>query len=197
MELFRIKHNSDTVIIYADYTSPTSNSAVLKAKKLSDNSDMASVVQFFVNGVADQATIRSGEWNMVGILFKNLLRFGERSDNRIDITGPFVVNNVSDYQIDQAAEDNNYTFYLWSQTLSAAPERTWTQVAAGSATWNNTLISETAGAPIKLDAAAIYSSYFGNSRISGNNDNYKVSISQNDYSSYVGIRSSLISVSPL
>jgi hypothetical protein len=196
VELFRIKHNSDTLVIYADYTSPTSTSAVLKAKK-TNGDDMTSTVQFFVNGVEDQATIRSGEWNMVGILFKNLLRFGERSDNRIDITGPFVVNNVSDYQIDQAAEDNNYTFYLWSQTLGAAPERTWTQVAADSATWNNTLISETAGVAIKLDAAAIYSSYFGNSRISGTDDNYKVSISQNDYSSYVGIRSSLISVSPL
>jgi len=193
VELFRIKHNSDTVIVYADYTSPTSASAVLKAKKLSDSSDMASVVQFFVNGVADQATIRSGEWNMVGILFKNLLRFGGTSDNRIDITGPFVVNNVSDYQIDQAAENNNYSFYLWSDTAT----KTWTQVAASSATWNDTLISATAATPIKLNASAIYNSYLGNSRISGNDDVYRISMDQQDYSSYIGIRSSLVAVSPL
>jgi hypothetical protein len=192
IELFRIKHNTDTFIIYADWTTPTSITAELKAKKLSDNSDLGAAVKFFVNGVED-ATIRYGEWNMIGIVFTDLLRFGGRSDNRIDITGPFVINNVSDYQIDEAAENNNFTFYTWSETAA----KTWTQVAAASATWNDTLISDTAGPAPQLDAAAIYSSYFGNSRISANEDSYTFGMDQQDYAAYVGIRSSLIRTSPL
>ena len=191
VELFRIKHNTDTFIIYADWTTPTSITAELKAKKL-DNTDLGAAVKFFVNGVED-ATIRYGEWNMIGILFTDLLRFGGSASNRIDITGPFIVNNISDYQIDEAAENNNFTFYTWSQTAV----KTWTQVAAASATWNNTLISDTAGPAPQLNAAAIYSSYFGNSRVSANNDAYTFGIDQQDYAAYVGIRSSLIRTSPL
>jgi hypothetical protein len=209
VELFRIKHGTgtdlaETFIISAEYTSPNSTTAELKAKKLSNGGDLGAAVKFFVNGVED-ATIRYGEWNMIGMVFTNLLRFGGSSLNRIDITGPFVVNNISDYQIDQAAENNNFTFYTWSQTLGAAPERTWEDVenerVEGSTTvydtWNDVLISDTAGAPPQLDAAAIYSSYFGNSRISANEDSYTFGMDQQDYSAYVAVRSSLIRTSPL
>lgn len=191
VELFRIKHNSDTLVIYADYTSPTSTSAVLKAKK-TNGDDMTSTVQFFVNGIEDNATIRYGEWNMVGIVFKDLLRFGGSSTNRIDITGPFIINNISDYQIEEAAENNNYSFYLWSEIKT----KTWTEAEA-LGNWDNVRISSTTGNVVQLDAAQIYNSYLGNSRISASDDAYVLGLNQDQYSVYSGIRSSIIRVNPL
>lgn len=197
VELFRIKYKGDTIIIYAAYTS--SNYAELTAKRLSDNEPLSTgltpTVEFFVNGVQD-STIRYGEWNMIGILFKNLLNFSGASTgnlkHRIDITGSFIVNNISDYQIDEAAENNNYSFNYWSTIKT----KTWTQTKA-LGTWDNVRISSTSAEVIKLDAAAIYNSYLGNSRISGSDDSYILNIDQQDYSVYSGIRSSIIRVNPL
>jgi hypothetical protein len=195
VELFRIKHNTETIIIYADYTSPTTASAELKAKKLSDGSDLGSAVQFFVNGIENETTIRYGEWNMVGILFNGLIDFsGTAVDTRIDITGPFIVNNISDYQIDQAAEVSNLTFLPWSAMQSS---KTWQQVLDATGGWREQLISAVGVVDIKLDASAIYNSYLGSSRVTATEDTYVLEVSQQAYRTYLGIRSSLISVSPL
>jgi hypothetical protein len=202
IELFRIKHNTDTIIIYADYQSPTTTSAELKAKKLSDNSIISTgpdpVVQFFVNGIEDE-TIRYGEWNMIGILFNGLLDFSFRDgiDTRIDITGPFLVNNISDYQIDQAAENNTVTFLYWSDVQGTLPTyETWQDVVTAG-TWRDQLVSDESIVDIKLDASAIYSTYLGSNRLVANEDEYLLELDQNEYSTYLGVRSSLIKVSPL
>lgn len=191
VELFRIKHNTDTIIVYAEYTN--SNYAELGAKKLSDNSSLGSAVQFFVNGIEDEATIRYGEWNMIGILFNGLLDFSGSTTNRIDITGPFVVNNISDYQIDKATENSNFSFYLWSDTKN----NSWEQVLLADGGWQEQLISGEGSIDIKLDASAIYGAYLGNSRIVANEDQYTLEMAQDDYSTYLGVRSSLIRVLPL
>jgi hypothetical protein len=193
VELFRIKYNEDTITVYADRTD--SNYAELTAK-LSNGTIISTggspVVKFFVNGTED-ATIRYGEWNMIGILFNGLLDFGGASTNRIDITGPFIINNISDYQIDESTENSNFSFYLWSDT----DNNTWQQVLDAAGGWEQQLISGEGSIDIKLDANAIYGAYVGNSRIVANEDQYIIEMAQDDYSTYLGIRSSLIKVSPL
>ena len=201
VNLFRIKYNSDIITIFADRTD--ANSAELTAKLSNGtiiSTGLTPVVKFFVNGTED-ATIRYGEWNMIGILFNGLLDFSGESDNRIDITGPFLINNISDYQIDQSTESNNYSFYSWSEIQNQRVEGGVTVYDEWSVpatkTWNDVLYSGVGTIDIKLDASAIYGSYLGSGRIVADEDQYLLEMDQDQYSTYLGIRSSLIVVSPL
>lgn len=192
IELFRIKDKNDTVIVYADFTTGTTDTAEISAKYANGTSFTA--IQYFVNGISEERTIKYGEWNSVGLVFTQLLDFSGISTGKIDITGPFVINNISDFQIDEQLETTNYNFNTWADILAIG---TWSQVLSAESTWGGALLSSALADAPRLNASAIYNSYLGNSRISADNALDSLSVSQTDHSLYRGIRLDSFTSTPL
>lgn len=213
VEIFRIVDNETTFVIDAQ-TGADANIAALRVRTSNGTAYLAySDVKIFVNGeedtttngVAQSTSIRYGQWNMISFTFDPLLDFSGFS-GAINITGPFVVNNISDYQIDKSREGNSVVFAQWGTgTYSVAniAGGTWANVAAeqgANTVWQDILTGALLPISIELDAAGIYGSYLGTSKIQtlGTFENlHSIDVSQNATKAYLGIRSTTINSIPL
>ena len=191
LEIFRINHNAGVITIIA---TPNEGglTATLSAKQ---NGNTYSDIQIYINGKLDASPIiRYKEWNMITLQFTKNLDFGNSSIRKISITGPFLVNNISDYQISEAKIGQNFILNTWSDI--------WNN---GSSNWDdydtliwreNVLQSNVLQVP-QLDPELIYNAYIGQNIISGENGTRFLDISQNTLRTYSGIRSSSITITPL
>jgi len=151
-------------------------------------------VVVYVDGVEDR-TVRYKEWHTITLKFTKNLSFSLGTNNKIAITGPFLLNNISDYQISQAKENQNFLLDNW-QTISANNWSYWQSGQPEEDTWRQVLFSSLIAIP-QLDAVSIYNAYIGNNKITGQPGNGDISINQRAASLYSGIRSNRIVVKPL
>lgn len=56
---------------------------------------------------------KSREWHMIGISVTDQIDFSGKSGS-IRITGPYLLNNISDFQVSQLRATQNYTYDAWS-----------------------------------------------------------------------------------
>ena len=151
-------------------------------------------VVVYVDGIEDR-TVRYKEWHTITLKFTQNLKFNSDITNKIAITGPFLVNNISDYQINEAKINQNILLDNW-QTISGNNWSYWQSGQTGEDTWLNALSSDVLALP-QLDALSIYNAYIGNNKIAGQPGNGDISINQKTANLYSGIRSNRIVVKPL
>ena len=118
----------------------------------------------------------------------------------IDITGPFIINNVADYQIDKSREGDAIVFAFWGvPPYSIVNVGTWSSVAAlGS--WRDILEGIVLPISLGLDAQQLYGSYLGISKLStldSFESKHSLDVAQSETTAYLGIRSSIINGVPL
>jgi hypothetical protein len=189
IEIFRIKNNTGTIIILA-----TPNEGGLTATLSATKSGEAYVdVDIYLNG-KEEAVIRYKEWNLLTLQFKKNLDFGNVQVNKISITGPFLVNNVSDYQIIEAKINENVFLQTWS-TVWNAGVFDWQDYTSGN--WKEDVLESGILSIPQLDPELIHNAYIGQNIIAGNNGSKLLNISQNTVRTYSGIRSSSIIITPL
>jgi len=208
VEIFRITDRNNTFVIDAQ-TGANTNTASLRVRTSSGTAYSSySGVKIFVNGqqhtttngVAQTATIRYGQWNTIGFTFDPLLDFNEYTGS-LDITGPFIINNIADYQIDKSKEGSSVVFAQWGAgPYSIVAMGNWSDVYATEPTWRDVLTGATVPISIELNALEIYGSYLGTSKI-GVSDSFEnlhlIDAKQNSTTLYSGIRSSTITAIPL
>jgi hypothetical protein len=208
VEIFRVKDRYNTFVIDA-VTGANANVAAVRVRTSNGTAYSAyTKVKIFVNGqqdtttngVAQSTVIKYGQWNTIGLTFDPLLDFNE-SAGSIDITGPFIVNNIADYQIDKSREGSSVVFAQWGAgAYSIVAMGTWSNVYATETTWRDVTIGATVPISIELNASEIYGSYLGTSKI-GVSDTFEnlhlIDAKQNSTTLYNGIRSSTITAIPL
>jgi len=208
VEIFRVKDRYNTFVIDA-VTGANANVAAVRVRTSNGTAYSAyTKVKIFVNGqqdtttngVAQSTVIKYGQWNTIGLTFDPLLDFNG-SAGSINITGPFIVNNIADYQIDKSREGSSVVFAQWGAgTYSIVAMGTWSNVYATETTWRDVTIGATVPISIELNASEIYGSYLGTSKI-GVSDTFEnlhlIDAKQNSTTLYNGIRSSTITAIPL
>jgi hypothetical protein len=206
IEIFRITDKNKVFVIDAQ-TETNTKIAKLRVRTSSGTAYSAyEDVKIFVNGQEDTPSnsveIRYGQWNMISLTFQPLLDFSSFNGS-IDITGPFIVNNIADYQVDKSRKGSSVVFAQWGAVeYSVVGTGFWSDIKSASPvnTWRDILIGEVLPVVIELDASEIYNSYLGNSKIETlrNFENlHSVDITQSDTTLYTGMRSSIINVIPL
>jgi hypothetical protein len=200
IEVFRVSNFESEFLIDA-VRQAGNKTATLRIRKLNDGKtdyESFSNAEFFVNGKSS-STIKVGVWNMVCVKFTKTLTFANNNNGLLKLTGPFVYNNIVDYQVNSSRLNKNVQLSKWSEIQSRG---TWTQSydvdeAAVTATWLDILISAEVGSPVSIDATSTYSSYLGNSKIVANDDSWFTYFDQNEFELYNGIRSETIRLKPL
>jgi hypothetical protein len=204
IEVFRVQNYESEFLIDA-VVEAGNKTATLRARKLNSEKtayESFSNVAFFVNGVAS-STIKVGVWNMICLQFTKILLFSNNNNGLIKLTGPFLYNNIVDYQVNVSRLNKNVQFSLWSEILSrgnwTAAYTTGERVPTeeNPITWEDILISAEVGTPVSINAISTYSSYLGNSKIVANDDSWFTYFDQSDFELYNGIRSETIRLKPL
>lgn len=176
--------------------------AIVYIKDLANNSIFYEL-ELFLNGVQD--TMPSGgdnspyyyvyykNWNFITIKFDTGLNFGEQA-GAIRITGPFVVNNISSYQISEEEYANRVTPSLWSEIKDRennADDETWSETVSttyepAGARWNDIYSSDVFPA-LGRDAQKIYNTYFGTNKFTALETNVPIKAYQYKYTGYMTI----------
>ncbi len=214
LEIFRIKDNGNTYVVSANTTAGNTTTARIKVRTSNGTAyTQYSNVTIFVNGVEDSTTnglaqstvFGHSQWNMIELLFDPVLDFSNSTEGSFDITGPFVINNIADYQIDKAREGQSIVYAQWGTgTYSVLAEGTWTNVSTemspNATTWRDTLTGELTDISVSLDVSQIHNSFLGTGKLSIFQDFenlHKVNASQNRTTLYSDLRSSIITATPL
>ena len=207
IEIFRIVENENVFVIDAQ-TGSDPNVAFVRVRSSSGSAYSGyQNVRIYINGELDPGvdgyattkSIRYGQWNILSLVFDPLLNFGNFAGS-LDITGPFIINNVADYQIDKSREGDAVVFALWGEGGYAIDDvGNWSAVAA-LGTWRDILEGIVLPISLGLNAQELYGSYLGISKIGvldSFENEHSIDVNQNQTIAALGIRSSIITAIPL
>lgn len=112
LELFEVKHKTDTIKFYFIADTTKKNRGKIYAKSLLTGQDFDGLA-YYVNGnLVRDPRINLGEWLSLGISFSNSLSFNSYS-GAINLNGPMVFNNISYYQANSLQQLQKYITRPW------------------------------------------------------------------------------------
>jgi hypothetical protein len=197
IEIFRITESTGTIIVKA-----TPNEGGLTANiSLEKGGSAYTSADIYINGQKEStAVIRYKEWQMITLQFKQNLNFASSTTFKIAITGPFLINNVSDYQISEVKVNQNVLLNSWSTIKGTSPFEKWNDYDdlkwGGNKESPGVLTSSVLNVP-QLDPQLIYNAYIGTNKIIGLNGPKNILTSQSNITGYSSVRSNSIVVTPL
>jgi hypothetical protein len=194
-EIFRVKDSTKELIVKT--VRVDANSATLSVTL---NGSAYADADVFVDGIQN-GTIYKNQWHMIGIQCDPLLTFDNFGTGYIRITGPFLINNVSDYQIPADLIRDNQIYDTWNEyVVPADADNNWANVLTVSATtqkWQDAYIDSIQQVGAVLSPSQIYNTYLGNNRITSDEQNTKLSVYSDSYKVYLDNRWQTYNILPL
>ena len=191
-EIFRVSDikNNEVIIFKTDSSSNIVATSIPINDTVSSPSSY-SLIEYYVDGIENE-TIKPYEWQFLTIRFIGIVDLAQRSSS-LDLTGPFIYNNITEYLVDQNRIDDNQSLAIWAEYASG----TWSDVLA-LGNWEQALVSGSVSSNVYVDPVKTYSSYLGINRINAYDDSQVFNITQNNSFTYrQGIRDSIYTVTPL
>ncbi len=158
-------------------------------------------VELYVNGSEDETpsgVITDGNvfyrnWNFVSIKFNPSISF-ENTVGAIRITGPFLINNISHYQISEEEYANKVTPTDWGTVLDRennADTETWTETTSttyetANATWFD-IYANAVAEGLGKSLLNVYRAYFGASAKVSVETNIPLDLSKYSYAAYLNV----------
>lgn len=159
-------------------------------------------VELYVNGSEDETpsgvvttdgNVFYRNWNFVSIKFNPSLSF-ENTVGAIRITGPFLINNISHYQISEEEYANKVTPTIWGTVLDRETDsdtETWAETTSttyesANATWFDVYADAVADG-LGKSLLNVYRAYFGASAKSPVETNIPLDLSKYSYTSYLNV----------
>jgi len=176
---------------------------VVYVKDLNNNGTPYLDLELYVNGLEDSTAsgvvttdgnVFYRNWNFVSIKFDPALNF-EGISGAIRITGPFLINNLSHYQISEEEYANKVTSTNWGTVLDRDPivagTNTWTQTVSTTyepvnATWFD-VYSDSIAPGLGKKPSDVYRAYFGASIKSPIQTNIPLDLSKYRYTAYLDV----------
>ncbi len=157
-------------------------------------------VELYINGKQDltesgvlttDGNVFYRNWNFVSIKFNPSISF-EGATGAIRITGPFLVNNISHYQISEEEYANKVTSTNWARVLDRennSDTETWTETLTyepAGATWFD-VYSESIAENLGKNLSNVYQAYFGTSVKTPIQTNIPLNLSNYKYTTYLNV----------
>jgi hypothetical protein len=145
------------------------------------------------SGVITDGNVFYRNWNFVSIKFDPTLSF-EDDIGAIRITGPFLINNVSHYQVSEEEYANKVIATNWGTVLDRennADTETWTETTSTfyepvSPTWFD-VYAESVAEGLGKSLSDVYRAYFGANIKSPAQTNIPLDLSKYRYTAYLNV----------
>jgi hypothetical protein len=162
-EVFDISYLGDVISFYIVSNDSSGKRGRIFARKRSDGSEFNGLV-YYINGkVVRDPVISIKEWNSLGIGFLNSLNFNSHIGS-INLTGPFVFNNISYYQANDLQQIQSNVTRAWQGVLVDGVTTYDWQYWNDSFIWEEVLIigqSEQYG----VNPSDVYQTYLGTNKV--------------------------------
>ena len=146
------------------------------------------------SGVVTDGNVFYRNWNFLSIKFDPAISF-ENTAGAIRITGPFLVNNISHYQISEEEYANKVTTTSWGTVKDRennAETETWTETVSApyetaGATWLD-IYADSIAEGLGKNPSDVYRAYFGASIKSPIQTNIPLDLSKYSYTAYLNVK---------
>lgn len=171
IKLFEIDNQTSLISFYLSPIVGTAK-AKITAESIVDNISVEDTsVILFLNGIDSMIRVNdvvtsSGveidvkEWFMLGIQFGNKLQFPQ--GGVIRITGPILINNISQYQFTGTSSSQAVVLRTWNEAKQKTWEY-WNTITSSTGQWIQ-LLDITTTISYNIDPAEVYRSYVGTNK---------------------------------
>lgn len=199
-EILRIGNkNSDNFAVMVDGIGDNTKATVYVKNLNTGNAFLD--VDLYINGLEDltpSGVVTDGNvfyrnWNFITIKFNPPLSFDD-TIGAIRITGPFLINNISHYQISEEEYANKVTPTNWGTIKDRendANAETWTQTTSttyepANATWFD-VYADSVAEGLGKNLSNVYRTYFGASTKSPIQTDIPLDLSKYSYTAYLNV----------
>jgi hypothetical protein len=142
-------------------------------------------IAFYLNGnIVREPVISLGQWDALGIAFPRVLDF-DSFVGGFRITGPILINNISQYQSTNLQEVQRKTLRSWFAAKFANPDTYDWDFWSEDFTWNGVLVFSSSTF-LGVDPQDIYKAYTGTNKIIVDDDR-PIRIDDYQYSAYQAV----------
>lgn len=161
-KIFEINYLSDTIEFFLQANSENGDRAKIFGVSKKTNIPFTSLTYYINGNFVREPVISRKEWVVVGLSFENNISFDGMLGS-INITGPYMFNNISYYQATNLQLAQSRTLRSWSKVKTVAPvEKDWEDWL--SYTWNQILVLGTSNL-YGTSPSDIYKTYIGTNKI--------------------------------
>ena len=152
-------------------------------------------IVFYLNGnIVREPVIGLGEWDALGIAFPRVLDF-DSFVGGFRVTGPILINNISQYQSTNLQEVQRQTLRSWFTAKFGSPDTYDWDFWSDSFTWNGVLVFSSSTF-FGIDPQDIYKAYTGTNKIIIDDDR-PIRIDGYQYSTYQAVNWQTAIVKPV
>lgn len=161
-KIFEINYLSDTIEFFVQANSENGDRARIFAISKKTNIPFTALTYYINGNFVREPVISRKEWAVVGMSFENNLSFDGMLGS-LNITGPYMFNNISYYQATNLQLAQSRTLRSWSKVKTVSPvEKDWEDWL--SYTWNQILVLGTSNL-YGTNPSDIYKTYIGTNKI--------------------------------
>lgn len=163
-KLFEIIYAGDTVSFYSSRVNSAGTRAKVYSKQKSTGLPLDGLAYYLNGKLVNELVMTSREWSAIGISFNPPISFAF-TQGELNITSPFLFNNISYYQSTDLEKKQSSVGRRWIEVLNNGSENLeWGYWYFNAFTWEGMLISKTVNL-FGSDPSAIYNTYIGTNRI--------------------------------
>jgi hypothetical protein len=161
-KIFEMNYLSDTIEFFVQANSENGDRAKIFGVSKKTNMPFTSLTYYINGNFVREPVISRKEWVVIGMSFENNISFDGMLGS-INITGPYMFNNISYYQATNLQLAQSRTLRSWSKVKTVAPtEKDWEDWL--SYTWNQILVLGTSNL-YGTSPSDIYKTYVGTNKI--------------------------------
>jgi hypothetical protein len=161
-KIFEMNYLSDTIEFFVQANSENGDRAKIFGVSKKTNMPFTSLTYYINGNFVREPVISRKEWVVIGMSFENNISFDGMLGS-INITGPYMFNNISYYQATNLQLAQSRTLRSWSKVKTVAPtEKDWEDWL--SYTWNQILVLGTSNL-YGTSPSDIYKTYIGTNKI--------------------------------
>ena len=172
-QVFEIEHKGDIIEFFISATDGNGKRGKIFAVNKSNKQEVNGLA-FYINGnIVREPIIDVREWAVLGVSFANSLDFSNFSGS-INLNGPFVYNNVTNYQSTSLQEIQSKVFRPWLKVKSSDGIDLFWSYWLQSYNWDGVLVLSTSEL-YGIDPSVVYKAYIGRNKTTIN-ENTDVSL---------------------
>ena len=161
-KIFEIEYLSDTIQFFIEANSESGDRAKIFAISKKTNTPFTALTYYINGNYVREPVISRKEWVVIGLSFENNISFDGMLGS-INITGPYMFNNISYYQATNLQLAQSRILRSWSKVKTVSSiDKDWEDWL--SYTWNQILVLGTSNL-YGTNPADIYKTYIGTNKI--------------------------------
>ena len=161
-QVFELQHKYDTIQFFVSAVSQNGDRGKVFAVNKSTGQEVNGLA-FYINGsLVKDPVLEAKEWSVLGVSFANSINM-DNSIGYINLNGPFVFNNITQYQSTALQDIQSRVYRPWLRVKNNGTSDLYWTYWFNSYNWNGVLVLSTSEL-YGVNPAEVYETYIGRNK---------------------------------